>query len=399
MYENIIEHIPSLRKNIEILELQKSDIAQRWVNNTFVQNVLKQHEIDPTFFKDAYAIKVLEYFFGVVKNKYKVGDCPVIDKLLVYLKDKNISADELFIICTNARKALIYETFSQSIATYKLISEISLLFDLNFKGVLKKYSNTVYKLEKEIQNHEKENHKKDELVFKQTSLAKMGEMISMIAHQWRQPLGAISSNVIDLQMQSEFNFSNIKTETEYKAYQKYINHGLDEINNLLQTLTQTIDDFRNFNKPDKSPKMSTLDEVFKKALSIIKTSLIIDNITIQYDSDCTQEKEIYDSEFIQVLLNIIKNSQDNFIEKDTENPSIKINVSDNSISICDNGGGIPENIMGKIFDPYFSTKDEKNGTGLGLYMCKTIIEDHHNGSLKVENIDDGVCFLIHLNQD
>lgn len=397
IFENITDFIPSLVKNVELLEEHKEHITSEWISKPLVMDVMKKHDIDSEFFKKEYAVEILKYFFSVVKKEKKVGDCPVIEKLLQYLKNKDISADELFIICTHARKAVIDEGFTQNIVSHQLISDITLLFDLNFSGVLKQYANTIYRLEKKLNEELEENHKKDNLMFEQTRLAKMGEMISMIAHQWRQPLGAISSNVIDLKMQSEFNFSNIKTEAEFKAYQKYTNHGLDEINNLVQTLTQTIDDFRNFNKPDKKSKLITLEEVFKKALSIIKTSLIIDNIKIQYDSNCVQKKEIYDSEFMQVILNIIKNSQDNFIEKDTENPSIKINISDNSISICDNGGGIPENLMDKIFDPYFSTKDEKNGTGLGLYMCKKIIEDHHSGNLKVENIDDGVCFLIHIN--
>ena len=97
---------------------------------------------------------------------------------------------------------------------------------------------------------------------------------------------------------------------------------------------------------------------------------------------------------IQVVLNILKNAEDNFLEKDIKEPYIKISTNDKVLSICDNGGGIPDDNMNKIFDPYFSTKDEKNGTGLGLYMSKTIIEEHHNAKLEVENTDDGVCFTI-----
>ncbi|MEA3522308.1 MAG: HAMP domain-containing sensor histidine kinase, partial [Campylobacterota bacterium] len=106
--------------------------------------------------------------------------------------------------------------------------------------------------------------------------------------------------------------------------------------------------------------------------------------------------ELYDSELMQVILNILKNAQDNFKEKSTQNAYIKITTHDKCITICDNGGGIPNAIIERIFDPYFSTKNEKNGTGLGLYMCKTIIEEHHKGSLHVKSSDKGVCFSIEL---
>jgi len=103
---------------------------------------------------------------------------------------------------------------------------------------------------------------------------------------------------------------------------------------------------------------------------------------------------------MQVFLNILKNSQDNFKEKGTKNPQISIHTYDTKknvkIEFCDNGGGIPKEIGEKIFDPYFSTKNEKNGTGLGLYMSKTIIEEHHQGKLHTENRDTGVCFIIEL---
>ena len=102
---------------------------------------------------------------------------------------------------------------------------------------------------------------------------------------------------------------------------------------------------------------------------------------------------------MQVLLNIFKNAQDNFIEKEIAKPILIIEVHDTSISITDNGRGIPEHIIEKIFDPYFSTKDEKNGTGLGLYMSKIIVEDHHNGKLQVFNVDDGVCFRVDLDSN
>lgn len=142
--------------------------------------------------------------------------------------------------------------------------------------------------------------------------------------------------------------------------------------------------------------MSSFKEVVHKALKIIRSSIDVDNITIIEEYKDEKLLAMYDNEMMQVILNILKNAQDNFKEKNILNPEIQITSSANNLFICDNGGGIPDEILVKIFDPYFSTKSEKNGTGLGLYMSKTIIEEHHNGSLSVKNQNNGVSFKIKL---
>ncbi|PHR53324.1 MAG: histidine kinase [Arcobacter sp.] len=223
-------------------------------------------------------------------------------------------------------------------------------------------------------------------IFQQSRLAQMGEMISMIAHQWRQPLASLSSIAGTLSMDIMMD--------EYKK--EFFQEKLESIGEISQHLSSTINDFRDFYKPDKNKVTAKFEEIVRKSLTILKGTLINDNIEIIEKYNSEQEIGLYDSEMIQVVLNILKNAQDNFKEKDIKNPYIKITTENKIISICDNGGGIPEDIIEKIFDPYFSTKDEKDGTGLGLYMSKTIIEDHHNGKLSVQNTDDGVCFIIEL---
>ena len=126
-------------------------------------------------------------------------------------------------------------------------------------------------------------------------------------------------------------------------------------------------------------------------------------IEIVTDFGCKDAILMYQNELMQVILNILKNSEDNFKEKNIQNGKIEITTSkkDNIyiIEISDNGGGIPKDILPNIFDPYFSTKDEKNGTGLGLYMSKIIVEEHHGGKLSVSNRDGGACFRIELRED
>jgi len=255
-------------------------------------------------------------------------------------------------------------------------------------------------LEDKVANEIEKNRDKDQKMLQQSRMAQMGEMISMIAHQWRQPLGAIASTSIDLRMKMMLDSYDLDDKEQQNKCKEYLNGQLVNIEEYVQNLTQTIDDFRNFYKPDKRQKSQTVNEPVKKSLNIIKATIDANGIKIIESYKSETKLLMFDSELMQVFLNILKNAQDNFKEKGTSQARITIETIDIKngvkVEICDNGGGIDESIMEKIFDPYFSTKSEKNGTGLGLYMSKTIIQEHHNGKLSVENRDGGVCFIIEL---
>lgn len=237
---------------------------------------------------------------------------------------------------------------------------------------------------------------KNKELIQQSRLAKMGEMISMIAHQWRQPLGAIASTTLNLKLKIETESFDLNTKDGRVMFNDYFGERLNRIEEYVYSLTTTIDDFRNFYKPDKKLVQSSLKQVTYKALKIIRNSMEVENIEIKEEYLDEIQCELLDNELTQVILNILKNSQDNFREKGIKNPCIKIKGQNNSLFICDNGGGIPEEIIENIFDPYFSTKDEKNGTGLGLHMSRVIVEEHHRGKLRVKNNNNGVCFEIKL---
>ncbi|WP_207561410.1 PAS domain-containing sensor histidine kinase [Sulfurimonas aquatica] len=239
-------------------------------------------------------------------------------------------------------------------------------------------------LNSKIEEEVEKNRKKDQHILNQSRLAQMGEMISMIAHQWRQPLSSIAAISATLSLDITMD----------KYREDFFQQRLNDIGELSKHLSSTIDDFRDFYKPNKKQALVTLDNVIQKALNIIGNSLENDNIRITSDYSSDIEISLFDNEIKQVLLNILKNSQDNFKEKNIEKARINISTKKNYISISDNGGGIADNILEKIFDPYFSTKCEKDGTGLGLYMSKMIIEEHHNAILNVFNQDNGVCFTI-----
>jgi len=226
----------------------------------------------------------------------------------------------------------------------------------------------------------------------QSRLAQMGEMISMIAHQWRQPLTAISATSSTIQLRA--NMDKLDKHTVIKLSAK--------INKYVEHLSTTIDDFRNFFKHNKTKQKISLEEIINSTLDIIQISLENKNISLKTIINDNIECNTYANEVKQVLLNIIKNAEDVLLETKTKNPTIIIEVPKAtnpniaSIYIKDNAGGVPDDIIEKIFDPYFSTKLNKDGTGLGLYMSKTIIEQNCKGKLTVHNDNQGAVFTIEL---
>lgn len=240
-----------------------------------------------------------------------------------------------------------------------------------------------------IKAYEEELRHKDELMLAQSRHAAMGEMISMIAHQWRQPISTISmcaNNIL-----ADVALGSIK-DSSLVELSEYILAQTNE-------LSKTIDDFRNFFKPEKMAESIEVKEIFNDVLGVIGKSLENNNIALHLD---VQETKIttYSRELMQVCINIIKNAKEVLIEKNIPNKEITISahqVDDTLlILLCDNAQGIDSAIMPNVFDPYFTTKQESNGTGLGLYISKTIVEKHLQGVLSVSNQERGACFSISL---
>ena len=231
---------------------------------------------------------------------------------------------------------------------------------------------------------------KKDLMFKQSRLAQMGEMISMIAHQWRQPLSAISATTNALILKNE--------RGGYES--RFFEDKLRKIAIYSQHLSATIDDFRNFFKTHKEKEESTLEAVVEDVLSITQSSLENKNINIITDFKYNKTVNIYTNELKQVLLNLIKNAEDILLENKIVTPEIIVRTFEENgymvLSIEDNGGGIDKALTDKIFNPYFSTKLNKEGTGLGLYMSKIIIQEHCAGTLSVKNGSNGAIFKIKI---
>ena len=231
---------------------------------------------------------------------------------------------------------------------------------------------------------------KDSIIFQQSKLAQMGEMVNMIAHQWRQPLNAVSAAVIKLSMQNEMGLVSSEKIQETTSF----------ISDMVQDMSKTINDFMNFTKPTDKKDLVKFQEIMDDILRLMSAQLKNHNILFIEDIEEKLSIFTYKKDLEHVLINLFSNSRDAFDGKDIKNKQIKIRVflrdRDCIIKFSDNAGGVPYEVIERIFEPYFTTKEQGKGTGLGLYMSKKLIKNNLNGDISVENIEDGTEFTIVL---
>ena len=263
--------------------------------------------------------------------------------------------------------------------------------------LLKRYNQT---LELRVQEEVKKSREKERQMLHQSRLAQMGELLSMIAHQWTQPINSIAATTINMQTHIELEKFDLDDVKQRKEFINFLNKEFDKIELFTHTLADTMEDFRNFYKPNKKSELLQINSAINIALTIIQSSLKNNNIKLIEVYQSNSQLLLYKNELVQVFLNLLKNSQDNFKEQKIENPKISIITQDLedgiTIEVRDNGSGIQEEVIDQIYDPYFSTKEDKKGTGLGLYMSKIIVEEHHKGKFYTKKHDDGVSFVIFI---
>lgn len=232
------------------------------------------------------------------------------------------------------------------------------------------------------------------MLLRQSKVAAMGEMTSMLAHQWRQPLNAISV------LLQEIRIRKIRNKLSDEDFTDISNQIIETVNHM----SSTIDNFRDFFKPNKTKNIFNISTAILNVKSILDVKLKKDYIDFKILKDENFDDELlnidsYEGEFKQVVINLINNSIEAFEENKIEDKQISVKIENKNekilISVIDNAGGISEEIKDKIFEPYSSTKLEKNGTGLGLYMSKMLVS-HMNGSLDVKSDNIGTIFTITL---
>jgi len=235
-----------------------------------------------------------------------------------------------------------------------------------------------------------ELRKKDETLMQQSRQAAMGEMIGNIAHQWRQPLNAVGLLVQDLTLSYE----------DGSFDKAYLDSSKQKIMGLVRHMSRTIDDFRDFSTPDKDKTDFEPRHVVERTLTLIEGNLADKGIKVEVSSDDAPAITGHPNEFSQVLLNIMNNAMDAFSKWEGMNPLIRVKISSTGgkavVTVADNAGGIPPEILARIFEPYFTTKEQGKGTGIGLFMAKNIVEKSMNGSLTARNGDAGAEFRIEV---
>ncbi len=231
----------------------------------------------------------------------------------------------------------------------------------------------------------------EEMLISQSRLAAMGEMMSMIAHQWRQPLATMSLMITDYDLRSMMQGFERDERDQI----------LKKISETLGYMSETVNDFQTYFKPNNASEEAPVADIIERAVHFTQVRLNLYEIAVDVSCDDAARLNTYVNELVQVLVNLLNNAVDAIKERKPERKWIGIEVidSDGEVCICvsDSGGGIPESIIDKVFEPYFSTKS-KNGTGLGLYMAKMIVEKHGHGTVAVENIEGGARFVLRFSK-
>lgn len=281
----------------------------------------------------------------------------------------------------NKEEESLKKNYNDYLFNIFILSTFLIFILLIISAFISEYLNfKLYEYNSTLNNYLKENLKQQEISFQQSKLASMGEMINNISHQWRQPLSLISVLSSGALLQKQYNL--ISEEDLFK--------NLEKITETASYLSKTIEEFREFLKIDSEKKMFLLSSSIEKLKTIINSSLEQNNILLFINTQKNITLFSYENELIQILLNIINNANDILLEnKYLKEKIIIINIYTDKnylyIKIKDNGGGIKDNIKEKIFEPYFTTKHQTQGTGLGLYMSKQILENNLNGTLTCSN--------------
>ena len=353
-------------------------------------NLVRHPDVpDETFKKLWNTILNKKTYKATVKNLSKTGEAFYLNTIVFPLLDKEDNIIEFVAVRYD-----VTEAFKANEELKKRDTQLAVL-NATLEEKVKKQTKELLELNKNleisIQKEVNKSKKAERIMFQQSKLASLGEMIGNIAHQWRQPLNHL--NIVMYKMKKEFN----KNEKEF-------NKSYKEAKGITKDMSNTIEDFSNFFKPDKTNEQFFVNEIIKQSYSILKKTITNQNIEINFESAGDYKIVGYPNEFSHVLVNIINNAIGVLMgKKGKRTIYIKTEfLHDEQLHNCiniyiqDNAGGIDMKIIDKIFEPYFTTKHQSSGTGIGLYMCKQIIENSMNGKISVENKDNGACFIVKI---
>ena len=362
--------IPNLFQAQEIFINSKQQILLQWLSYDSTQQILELHKIDREFFLQEYASEVFDYFMGVIAGELKIGNCPIMKGLLSYLKDREISADELFEICSHFRRSMIEFSYDQKLDSREMSNEISFVFDKNFRGILKYYTDTIFKkLIDARQEADKASHAKE-------------YFLSNMSHEIRTPLNAI------------LGFVNLLIDEDVsKKHRNYLDIILNSGENLLCIINDILD-FSKLRSGEFTiePKIFSLHDEISHTMELFVASANAKNITITSFIDPHIPKELYADalRMKQVLSNFLSNAIK--FTKDGGHISVEsfCHKGTLSISVSDSGIGIAKDDVENIFLAFAQAqhcelKNSTGGTGLGLSICHQLAQ-HMKGGVDVESI-------------
>jgi len=349
-------------------------------------NIVRHPSVNPSAFRNLWdTIKNKKIYKATVKNLAKNGSTFYVNTTIIPILDTDNAISEFIAIRYDVTKEVFYKE--------ALIKKDEELEKLNKTLELKVYEKTkeLEELNKTLEQRVKEeilkNEAKQKVMFLQSRLASLGQMLANIAHQWRQPLTEL--NLILFTMKESFRDNNL--ENFILSY--------NDTKKITKNMSQTIEDFTNFFKPQKEKAPFKISKSINESLSLLDKIIRSEKIEVKTDLKPIEVLGI-SNELTQVIVNLIKNSIDAFVINNILTREIKIRLEANDrfafISIWDNAGGIKEENLDKIFEPYFTTKHQSSGTGLGLFMSKMICEQGLAGCIDVKSNNNMTKFMIKI---
>lgn len=349
-------------------------------------NIVRHPDVPSSKFKLLWdTINSKDIYKGTVKNLAKDGSTFYVNTTVIPILDENGDIEEFIAIRYDVTKEVFYKHSLQK--KEKELEELNASLERRVEEKTKELKELNETLEGRVQDEISKNEEKQRVMFWQSRLASLGEMLANIAHQWRQPLTELNLTIYTLK-KSALNGNKDEVITYY-----------DESKHIIKNMSQTIDDFTNFFRPDKVKHHFKVSDSINEALSLLDKVIKSEMINIKTDLKDSQVLGVA-NELTQVIINLIKNSKEAYVQNSILIREIAINSKEENgfviIELEDNAGGISKENLEKIFEPYFTTKHKSSGTGLGLFMSKMICEQGLNGYLDVKSKKSSTTFSIKI---
>ncbi|MBO7476034.1 MAG: PAS domain-containing sensor histidine kinase [Campylobacter sp.] len=347
-------------------------------------NIVRHPDVKKSVFKKLWdTILAKKVYKGIVKNLSKDGRAFYLNATIIPILDDNGEIEEFVAIRHDVTNVILLNEYLTELRVE--LNELNQSLENKVKEQTKELIALNAKLEKRVEEEIAKNEQSSRIMFRQSRLASMGEMMANIAHQWRQPLSELSIDLFKMKQ-------NLGNESEFLVTYEHAKQ-------VIKNMSNTIDDFRNFFNANKPIENFLVSSCVDDAMTMLKGTLDRNDIKIDVKSQKNVFVYGHQSELTQVFMNILVNAKDALKNSEIKNKKIQISIKSNDkfaiIDIKDNAEAIKDDIMERIFEPYFTTKHKSSGTGLGLYMSKMIVE-HMKGEIIAENLKNWVNFKIIL---